>query len=173
VRGRPRIPTNVHELRGTLPKVEIERRRAEEIHARPLRPVKPADLTRFEAECWDLHAAELDHLGLLSVLDAGSFRLACAAYALAVECLEAMRPAKGDGTPDRRRRSLDVVIPDKKYGGVKRHPALGTHLAAAREYRAWCTSFGLVPAARLVLRPGTLGAAERRPDDDDDAFDFG
>lgn len=165
--GRRPLPAGVIELRGNARKLssaELERRRD---HARPATGEPPEDLTRFELAIWRAHAGELARLGLLTVLDTTSFRLnVVAPGAIALEALEILRPSKADGTPDRRRRHLAVVVPDRKYGGTKRHPALSIFMQASKEYRQGCAAFGLTPSSRVGLR-----ATPPDTDEDEDLFD--
>lgn len=174
--GPPQQSADVVVLGGNRSKLSDEqiaaRRRAEaSLTPRPLRPKPPADLTIVERECWDLHAPELERLGLLSVLDSGAFRLACSAYALAMAALESMRPRKADGTPDERKKSFEVVVGDPAHGGgLKRHPGTLIFSVASKEYRGWCVEFGLTPSARVGLRPGRQ-APPLGEDDGEDADD--
>lgn len=160
--------------RSKLSAEEIEARRAREVKARPLRPDPPKTLSPFARECWEAHAPELESLGLLTVLDRGSFEMACEAYALAREALEAMRPRRADGQADSRTHRREVIDVDKGHAGnLKKHPAFSVWNMAQNAYRAWCAEFGLTPSARMNLRPasaGAIGAAGGDRDDDDDAF---
>lgn len=122
----------------------------------------PKDLSRYELEAWNLHAPELVRLGLLTDLDVGAFRQMCTAYAVAKEAVDSLRPK------DRRRKGLDVIVPDRKYGGVKRAPGVGLFFQAAKEYRSWCAEFGLTPSARISLAGAFVRPNE---DEDDDLFD--
>lgn len=170
---RHREPVALHLLKGNpskLSKEEIERREAEEIKPHPVKPRPPADLAPKARECWDALSAELDRLGLLTVIDGQAFRLACEAYALALECLEQMRPRKADGTIDARRKTREVVVSDLHHGGQKRHPALGVYFSASREFREWCKVFGLGPSFRMALRPGAPIGTVPDDEDDDSAF---
>lgn len=179
--GPPRQSADVIELHGNaskLSKDEIEKRRAEEVRAAPLRGLKPPDDLRGSARaCWKLHAPELERLGLLSKLDVGTFRLACEAYGMAVDAVAAMRPRKSDGTPDKRRADLELVIVDTAHGNrLAKHPAFSIFNMAANTYRSYCIELGLSPSSRVSLRPGTIG--KTGPDsasdaDHDDDFDFG
>jgi P27 family predicted phage terminase small subunit len=156
----------LHGNRSQLTKAELAQRRADEVKARPLAPRAPASLSKPAREIWLEHAPELERLGLLTMLDAMSFRLICEVAAVAVQALEDMRPRKADGSIDRRRKGLEVTVPDRKYGGVKRHPSLGAFFQASKEYRAWCVEFGLSPSARVSLRrPARVPAGEHGDDD--------
>lgn len=172
--GRRRKPVNLHLVNGNpskLSKEELEKREAEEIHPHPVAPRRPADLSPLERECWDMHAAELDRLGLLTILDAGAFRLlVCQPYEIARSSMLAMRPTKADGTPDRRKKGITVVIVDEE-GVTRRNPAMMPWKAAITEYRAGCREFGLTPAARVGLRPSApIGTQPGDGEDEDDAF---
>lgn len=174
--GPPKMPANVIRMRGNrseLTEAELVEREAEEVKARPLRPQAPADLSPHARECWKRLAPELERLGMLTVLDGESFRLACETYALAVYSLEAMRPRKADGSPDARVKTPEVLQVDRVHGGqLKRHSAFATYMQASREFRAWCVEFGLSPSARASLRPGANRppAGVERDEDDDGAF---
>ncbi len=166
--GRRPLPAQVIQLRGNARKLTREQIEARRDHARPASGVAPDDLTRHEAAVWRAHAGELARLGILTVLDEHSFRLLVVTPgAIALEALEALRPAKSDGTPDRRRKDLAVIVPDRKYGGVKRHPALSVFFQAVKEYRAGCSVFGLTPSSRVSLRT----APPELEDDDADLFE--
>lgn len=175
--GPPRLPANVVRIRGNASKLsaeELEAREAEEVKARPLRPGPPAHLSPHARECWQKIAPELEHLGLLTVLDGPGFELACETYALAKYALEELRPKKADGTPDGRKKHPELLDVDRAHGQMtKKNPAFAVYAQASREFRAWCVEFGLSPSARASLRPGARGAvAGEVPDreDDDDAF---
>lgn len=174
--GPMRLPANVHQLRGNASKLtaeELEEREAEEIQARPLRPVAPAYLSPHARECWDKLVPELEHLGLLAILDGPSFELACETYALARYALEELKPRKKDGTPDRRIKRPSLLDVDRAHAGMtKKNPAFTIYAQASREFRAWCVEFGLSPSARASLRPAAGRGPGEVPDDvdDDDAF---
>lgn len=159
--------------RSKLSKEEIEERREAEVKARPLHLDPPGHLSPFARECWDRHAPELEHLGLLTVLDAGSFELACECYAIAREALEEMRPRRKDGEPDGRTHRREVISVDKGHAGnLRKHPAFSVFNMAQNSYKAWCVEFGLTPSSRVALRPGRAGALPEggEGDDGDDAF---
>lgn len=177
--GPKPMTADVIELTGNRSKLsadEIEARRESTPKPRPIRAATPpGDLSNYARECWELHAPELDALGLLTVLDRGAFRFACESYALAREALDAMRPAKGDGTPDARKKGLEVVVRDHVHGGIKRHPAYLIYDSAQRAYLRWTVEFGLTPSARIGLRPAAPGrplpgSEEDTAGDDDRAF---
>lgn len=182
--GPPKLDAAVIELRGNRSKLteeELAARRAEEaaLKPKPLRPTKPTWLSKYAAECWDLHAPELERMALLTKLDAGAFALACESFALARTALEELRPRKGDGTIDRRQKGLTTTEVDRVHGGMlKRHPAAALYLQASGDYRRWCDQFGLTPSARIGLRParssGPSSSTGGAGDDDGSAgFELG
>lgn len=166
--GRPPLPSNVLRMRGEHRLADA--RDAATPRPHPVAPKPPKSLSGYARDCWRIHAPELERLGLLTVLDGASFHLLCESFALAMSALDAMRPRKGDGTPDRRKRHHEVVIPDPAHGGVRRHPALMVYNGAAKEYRAWAQRFGLTPSDRIGLRPGAPIGVEPDDDDDDEFF---
>lgn len=173
--GRRPQPAKIHRLRGNPSKLsedELERREREEVKPHPIAPRRPADLSPLERECWDMHAAELDRLGLFTVLDGASFRLlVCMPYAAARAAWLSMMPAKADGSPDRRRKSIEVVTPDRTHAGaLRRHPGFLSWAKAIEEYRAGCRDFGLTPQARVGLRAGAPIGSVPDDDDSDEAF---
>jgi P27 family predicted phage terminase small subunit len=177
--GPAPFSADVIELTGNRSKLsaeELEARREKEVKARPLHLDPPGHLSPYARECWEQHAPELAALGLLTVLDRGSFELACECYSLAREALEEMRPRKADGTADgrsNRRRPIDVDL--GHAGNLRKHPAFTVFNMAQNSYKSWAIEFGLTPSARVSLRPGAGGAVgdgESR-DDDDDFFGTG
>lgn len=159
--------------RSKLSAEEIEARRAREVKARPLHLDPPKSLSPFAKECWEAHAPELEALGLLTVLDRGSFELACEAYALARYALEEMRPRRADGQADSRTNRREVLDVDKGHAGnLRKHPAFAVYNMAQNAYRGWAAEFGLTPSSRVALRPGASGGSVGGEGDhvDDDAF---
>lgn len=172
-------PSNVVELRGNPSKLseeELEERREQEdaVRARPLRPSAPEYLSPYARECWDRLVPELEHLGLLTVLDGPALEFACDTYAAARYALDEMRAKKADGSPDKRTKKLETVDVDRSHSGnTKTSPAFRNYMQASAQFRAWCVEFGLSPSARASLRPaaGAPRAGEgAAADDDDDAF---
>jgi P27 family predicted phage terminase small subunit len=167
-----KLPANVHRLRGNpskLSKRELEQRERDEIKPRLVAVKAPADLSPLERECWDLHAAELDHLSLLTVLDIAAFRLlVCGPYEMARAARELLRPRKADGTPDRRRTGLELLHVDGDT--LRTHPAYRIWRQSIEAYRMGCREFGLTPSSRVSLRPGAAVGTVPDDDEDDDLF---
>lgn len=172
--GRPPLPSNVVRIRGNRSKLseeQLRERERNEVKPHPVAPRAPKNLSPLERECWDQHAKELDSLGLLTVLDGASFRLqVCMPYALVFEALDSMRPRKGDGTIDRRKKGFEVVIPDPDHGGFRRHPGFLVWKQSVDQYRLGCREFGLTPSSRVGLRPGAPVGSVADDEDDDEKF---
>jgi len=175
--GPPKQSADVIRIRGNRSKLtdaQLREREAAEVKPAPVAPRVPKDLDVYERECWDMHAPELDRLGLLTALDGASFRFACTSYSLARHSLDAMKPRTKSGAIDRRKKGYQVVINDPAHGGgLRRHPAFLTYRQAASDYRAWCTEFGLTPSARVSLRPAAGPMTRQAADEDDDDAFFG
>ena len=178
--GRPRKSAKVIELHGNrakLSKEELERREKQEAELAPTiasSSKAPADLSELERECWELHATELNHLGLLTVLDLAAFRLmVCQPYEMAMAGRAAMfeQPLTKAGLPDRRSKpKLTVVHVDAAHGVLRRHPGFLVWKAGVEMYRQGCGHFGLTPSSRVNLRPGAPVGDHATEDDDDDSF---
>jgi P27 family predicted phage terminase small subunit len=136
----------------------------------PIAPRPPRYLSAYARECWEVHAPELERLGLLTVLDGASFTFLCESYSLARTALDEMRPRKKDGTLDRRSKRHVITVVDDR-GARRRHPAVLVWRQASGDYRSWCSNFGLTPSDRIGLRPGAPIGSE--PDDADDEEFFG
>ncbi len=168
------LPANVVRIRGNASKLsaeDLEEREASEVKARPLRPGPPAHLSPYARECWQKLTPELEHLGLLTVLDGPSFELACETWATAKYALEELRPKKADGTPDRRKSRPELIEVDRVHGGQRRkNAAVMVYMQASREFRAWAVEFGLSPSGRAALRPAASRAPIERESESDDEF---
>jgi phage terminase small subunit len=173
--GPKPLPANVIRMTGNRSELsEAELAEREQVKPEPRTSRAPKDLSALERECWELHAPELERLALLTVLDPVSFRLlVCQPYEMAVLSRDAMRPRKADGSIDRRKKGLEVVIADEQHGGLRRHPAFLTWRQSIESYRAGCALFGLSPADRVGLRPNAPVGAPLDDDEDDDSAFFG
>ena len=103
---------------------------------RRLPPKKPADLSERAAEHWDLLIAELSRLQLVKGTDAGSLAMACETYSR-------WHHAKSQ-------RIQNGMLATNSQGQVTA-PWVGIEERAAKDYRAWCSEFGLTPSAEMAL----------------------
>ncbi len=110
-----------------------------------LPPTPPEWLPPEAAAEWARVVPELSRLDLVKPVD----RASLTAYVLTWDRLvAASKMVKDEG-----------LLHDNSQGRV-RHPAVAVIEAASKELRAWCSEFGLTPAAE--------GKVGRRPDDDAD-----
>lgn len=115
---------------------------------RRLPPERPEDLSEEAAALWDEFVVELQRLQLLKPVDGPALQIAVEAYARW------------------RQASQLLAIEGMTYvahtGLVKVHPLVGVVERASAEYRAWCSEFGLTPAAegKLATPAGDEGDQE-------------
>jgi P27 family predicted phage terminase small subunit len=101
--------------------------------------VCPEDTPADVREVWDYTVAELEHMGTDTPADRDS--LLCYCWAVANHRKASVLVAK-----------YGLLVPDKKYGGVHRNPAIIEQGKAAAAIRAFAQEFGLTPSARSQLR---------------------
>jgi P27 family predicted phage terminase small subunit len=124
---------------------------------RRLLPLKPIELSPLAAEHWDLIVEELARLELTKPLDAG---------ALAATCETWSRFAQAQAAINREGLLLEVEMSrgEVTWTETRVHPAVKVAEVAGREYRAWCSEFGLTPSAEGRLSP------RKEPDGDENPF---
>lgn len=114
---------------------------------RRLLPLKPMELSPLAAEHWDLIVEELARLELTKPIDAGALSVTCETWA---------RFAAAQAAINRDGIIVEVEMSrgDVTWTEHRPHPALRIVEAASREYRAWCSEFGLTPSAesRVISR---------------------
>lgn len=128
--GRPRKPTAVKKLQGTL---EKRRTVADEWTPPVGAPVMPEHLGPDGRRQWRLVVPILVGAGLVSPGDAGTLEAFCEAYQ---EWRDAARQVKAEG-----------LIIATEYG-PKQHPAYKTVLDARGQCMQYAARFGLDPASR-------------------------
>lgn len=101
-------------------------------------PVKPEDLSEDASKLWDLVVEQMQSVGLLKPLDAPSLEILCETYARWKEAA--------------RMRRKDSILADNSQGRVSA-PWVGIEERAGKEFRAWCSEYGLTPAAERNLVP--------------------
>lgn len=112
-------------------------------------PQKPEELSPDASWLWDLVVEQMQTIGLLKPLDAPSLEILCETYA---RWKEAAR--------FRQERALMA----KNSQGLVAAPWIGIEERAGREFRAWCSEYGLTPAAERNLVP------DAEKDDADNPF---
>lgn len=122
---------------------------------RRIPPSRPDHITGYAAELWDRITDELPNLGLLKELDGPSLEMMCECYARWRHSVE-MRYAAAHTAP-----STGGIIA-KNSQGFCVAPWVAAETQASKEFRGWCSEYGLTPAAEMRL--ATPGA---NPDDPD------
>lgn len=108
-------------------------------------PERPDYLSPLAGELWDRIVEQLPKLGLLKELDGPSLEVMCETYA----------------------RWRDAVEKRQKYGSVVKQ-AYGATIApwvrieaqASKEFRAWCSEYGMTPSAEMRLAGPTQGTGD-------------
>lgn len=142
--GGNRKPTRLHILHGTG---RAKRLNKNEPKPRPVAPTCPKWLPKEAKEEWSRLAAELDALGLLTVLDRAAFAAYCVAVARFREA-SAVLAREGNVVPGHR-------------GVLRKHPMVTVLRQSLDLLRAFAQEFGLTPAARTRIE------VPERPDADD------
>lgn len=107
----------------------------------------PAELSEDAREHWALLIEELTRLELVKEIDAGALATGCEAWSRFI----------------RATRLINKLTDEQLYADGRRHPALMTAEAASREYRGWCSEFGLTPSAEGRLSPRKEADGDENP----------
>lgn len=99
-------------------------------------PTAPDDLTGYAAELWNQIVPELGRLDLLKEIDEASIRACC-------ECFARYREAV------RLRQEHGLTV--QAAHGIKTAPWVSVEESAGKEFRGWCSEFGLTPSAESRL----------------------
>lgn len=114
-------------------------------------PTKPAELSPDASWLWDEIMQQMQGVGLLKPVDASSLEVVCETFA---RWREAVRMRRGDG-----------MLSENSQGRVTA-PWIGIEERAGKEFRAWCSEFGLTPAAeKNVSGADEAGAGAQNPFD--------
>lgn len=115
-------------------------------------PAKPADLSPAADAMWDQLVAALPEAGLLKPIDGYALQVGCETFARWYEAkkLRLSQPNFG--------------LLAKNSQGMVVSPLVRVESEASRDFRAWCSEFGLTPAAEVKL------ASENDPAGDGDLF---
>lgn len=145
-RGRPAKPRALKLVEGNPGKRPIE---AEVPFTRGL-PVKPDELSEDAAWLWDRVIEQMQSTGLLKPIDAASLEALCETFARYREAV-------------RFRRERALLSSNSQ--GVVAAPWIGIEERASKEFRAWCSEYGLTPAAER-----NLAGRDGDPGDQDNPF---
>lgn len=105
-------------------------------------PDKPADLSGAASEVWDVIVNVLEELDILKTVDGPALRIACETY-------QRWRTAR-----DLR---MEHGVTSQTSQGVGVAPWVRVEESAGRDFRAWCTEFGLTPSAEMKLAKDASG----------------
>lgn len=110
-------------------------------------PEKPSGLSAPASRMWDAIVAELPRVDLLKPLDGFALEVGCETYARWYHAKEA------------RLKQANHGLLAKTSQGVGVSPLVRVEAEASRDFRAWCSEFGLTPAAesKLVAAGGDPG----------------
>lgn len=155
--GRKPRPAAIRLLNGRHAGVDSGGRKVEAPpEFRRLLPTVPMELSPRAAEHWALIVEELARLELTKPLDAGALAAACETWARFSEAQEQV---------NREGLFLEVTLHRGEVSWTEQrvHPAVKVAETASREYRAWCSEFGLTPSAEGRLIPRKEAGGEQNP----------
>lgn len=150
----------VIELHGNPSKIDVDKRAEREVRPDPVVPDQPDGLSPRARALWRYLAPELAADALLTKRDRETFRHLCETAALAIDCLDAMRP-------DRRAGYVVLETDPSHQDRTRRHPALIAYGAAVGRYLELAKEFGLSPRMRLPLEVGAAPIVDDEDEDDD------
>ena len=137
--GRPPLPTAVHEATGSYKKDPQRKRRAE---PKPQgRPTKPSNLTGIAAKEWKRITGFLEHMKVLSRVEAPALEQYCRAYQEWRECCQTIDE---EGAVVRELRGTG----NNQYEVLKRHPIDQRKQYLSALILKYLTEFGLTPSSR-------------------------
>lgn len=119
-------------------------------------PPKPDDLSAPAARMWDAIVAVLPDANLLKPLDGFALQVGCETWARWYDAKSArLAQAIAGGGPS-------AGLLSKTSQGVGVSPFVRIESEASRDFRSWCSEFGLTPAAEARI----ASTAEASPDGD-------
>lgn len=113
-------------------------------------PVKPAELSTDAVWLWDQVVAQMQSIGLLKPLDAASLEVMCETFSMWREAV-------------RWRREHGLLA--KSSQGTIAARWVQIENMASKDFRAWCSEYGITPAAEknLVNQDGQNGGGDDNP----------
>lgn len=111
-------------------------------------PEKPEELSPDAEWLWDKVVKQMTEIGLLKPLDAYALEVACENFARWREAV--------------RQRQQHALL-GKNSQGVVTAPWIGIEERASREFRAWCSEFGITPAAENNLKMESEARGDDNP----------
>lgn len=152
--GRKPAPRKLQLLNGRAPGRDSGGREVKPTPGfRRMPPDKPAGLSPDASRMWDLFVAELSRLQLTKPIDGPALEVGCETYARWKQAKRARLKLRGRG------------LLHMNSQGQAAHPLVGIEERASKDFRAWCSEFGLTPAAE-----GKLGGQEADGGEEDNPF---
>ena len=137
-KGRPPTPTNLKVLNGNPGKRPLPKN---EPKPKPIPQKKPSWVTGEGTKMWNRLSPELERLGLLTIVDGEAFAAACHSWGTYVHC---QKHLKQHGLTyeytNTQGSSNEIERPEVRIGQK-----------SLAEFRAFCSEFGLTPAARTRI----------------------
>jgi P27 family predicted phage terminase small subunit len=153
-RGRKPRPANLRLVEGRAPGRDSGGRKVATPPAfNRVPPERPDHLSPIAAQLWDRIVLQLPSLGLLKELDGPSLEMLCETYARWREAV-ALRHRVAEASPG------TGGLLGKNSQGTVVAPYISVEVQASKEFRGWCSEYGLTPSAEMRL--ATPGAD---PDD--------
>jgi P27 family predicted phage terminase small subunit len=123
---------------------------------RRLLPRPPMELSPLAAEHWALIVEELARLELTKPIDAGALAAACETWS---------RFAQAQAAINREGLFVKIAMTrgEVTWTEERVHPGVKVVEVAGREYRAWCSEFGLTPSAEGRLVPRKESGGDENP----------
>ncbi len=144
--GRPKTPTNLKILNGNPGKRPLPKN---EPKPAPITPNRPAWVTGEGKKMWDRLVPELEKLGLITIVDGEAFAAACHSWGTYVECQKFFKK-KDPSTKKKNGRTYEYTNSQGSTNIIER-PEVKIGQKALGEFRAFCSEFGLTPAARTRI----------------------
>jgi P27 family predicted phage terminase small subunit len=112
-----------------------------------LPPPKPEGMSEVAAELWDRIVPELQRLQVTKPIDGPALEMMCETYARWHAARQLRLDRVRDDDPDAGLLAMNSQ-------GKNTAPWVGVEERAAKEFRAWCSEFGLTPAAESKIGGG-------------------
>jgi len=156
MRGRPRIPTNIHIVKGTG-EVHPERINPDEPEYETEIPIPPIELSSDALIEWNRITPLLETMGLIAGINRATLAQYCQTYgrwleaerhiadegAVVMFCTETRRGKMGSPKDDKEGEE----VPLKIYTQMRKNPWLDVSLKSVQECRKLANEFGLTPAS--------------------------
>jgi P27 family predicted phage terminase small subunit len=143
--GRPRKTDAQHKADGTR-RPDRQRGRVLPVEV----PATPPDLKGVAEACWNVVSEHLRFSGAISKVDGHALRLLCESWSIYVDATDAVR-------------EHGVMIAEEMRHGAKRYkqnPAVEVRAKVWKEIVTMLRQFGLTPASRTAVQPGSDGAED-------------